>query len=131
MAAAKLSPETTLGSLRYTQEAIESAKLKASKEAYPFLEKATPNTKIKELGFFRGRGCDQCAGSGLKGRQGVYEVMAMTPALRKLILMNVGAQEIKDAAVEAGMLSLRMDGFLKVMKGITTMEQVIRETGAW
>ena len=54
----------------------------------------------------------------------------MTPSLRKLILMNVGAAEIKDAAVAEGMLTLRMDGWLKVMKGITTMEQVIRETSA-
>ena len=52
----------------------------------------------------------------------------MTPGLRKLIMQNVGAQEIKDAAVEAGMLTLRMDGLLKVMKGITTLEQVVRET---
>jgi type IV pilus assembly protein PilB len=65
---------------------------------------------------------------GLKGRQGLYEVMAMSPRLRKLILQNVGAQEIRDAAVEDGMLTLRMDGLLKLMKGITSLEQVIRET---
>jgi type IV pilus assembly protein PilB len=56
--------------------------------------------------------------------------MAMTPRLRRLILQNVGAGEIRDAAIEDGMLTLRMDGWLKVLKGITTMEQVIRETGA-
>jgi type IV pilus assembly protein PilB len=54
----------------------------------------------------------------------------MNPAIRKLIMQNAGAQEIKDAALENGMLTLRMDGLLKVMKGITTMEQVIRETTA-
>jgi type IV pilus assembly protein PilB len=54
----------------------------------------------------------------------------MTPALRKLILQNVGAAEIKDAAVEGGMLTLRMDGLIKVWKGITTLEQVVRETSA-
>ncbi len=67
---------------------------------------------------------------GLRGRQGLYEVMFMTPHVRKLILMNVGAQEIRDAAIEEGMLTLRMDGWLKVLKGITTLEQVIRETAA-
>ena len=90
---------------------------------------------IQNLARFRGncfkqRGCDACGGSGLKGRQGLYEVMAMTPKLRKLILQNVGAAEIRDAAVADGMLTLRMDGLLKVMKGITTLEQVIRETAA-
>jgi type IV pilus assembly protein PilB len=80
--------------------------------------------------FFKGKGCDACNGSGLKGRQGAYEVMFMTPSLRKLILQNVGAAEIKDAAVEGGMLTLRMDGLIKVWKGITTLEQVVRETSA-
>jgi type IV pilus assembly protein PilB len=80
--------------------------------------------------FFRGRGCDACGGSGLKGRQGLYEVMAMTPKIRKAILQNVGAAEIRDVAIGEGMLTLRMDGLLKVMKGITTLEQVIRETAA-
>jgi len=54
----------------------------------------------------------------------------MTPRVRKLILQNVGAVEIRDAAISDGMLTLRMDGLLKVMKGITTLEQVIRETAA-
>jgi type IV pilus assembly protein PilB len=56
--------------------------------------------------------------------------MFMTPRLRKLILTNVGAAEIKEAGIEEGMLTLRMDGWLKVLKGITTLEQVIRETSA-
>jgi type IV pilus assembly protein PilB len=66
----------------------------------------------------------------LKGRQGAYEVMFMTPKLRKLIMANVGAPEIRDGAVEDGMLTLRMDGLIKVWKGITTLEQVVRETTA-
>jgi type IV pilus assembly protein PilB len=66
----------------------------------------------------------------MKGRQGVYEVMPMTPNLCKLVLMNVGAAEIRDAAVDEGMLTLRMDGWMKVLKGITTLEQVVRETSA-
>jgi len=54
--------------------------------------------------------------------------MSLTPKLRKLILQRVGAGDLKDAAIEDGMLTLRMDGLLKIMKGITTLEQVIRET---
>ena len=128
--AAKVKPTTTLRDLRFTPETIENAKAKATKEAAPLLTKITLDTTVSELPYFRGRGCDACAQTGLKGRQGIYEVMPMSPNLRKLVLMNVGAVEIRDAAVEECMLTLRMDGWMKVMKGITTLEQVIRETSA-
>ena len=128
--AAKVKPDTTLRSLRFTELALEGAKSRASKEAMPFLTNLNLDTTIGELPFFKGTGCDQCNGSGTKGRQGLYEVMFMTNALRKLILQNVGAAEIRDAAVEGGMLTLRMDGWLKVLKGVTPLEQVIRETAA-
>jgi type IV pilus assembly protein PilB len=127
---AKVKPTTTLRELKFTAETIENAKARATKEAAPFLANATIDTPVSALGYFKGRGCDMCAGTGMKGRQGVYEVMPMTPSLRKLVLQNVGAVEIRDAAVEEGMLTLRMDGWMKVMKGITTLEQVVRETSA-
>jgi type IV pilus assembly protein PilB len=125
---AKVTHDMTLRDLRFTLETIENAKARATKEAVPFLANITLDTRVMDLPFFRGKGCDTCAGSGMKGRQGVYEVMPMSPNLRKLILQNVGAAEIKDAAVDEGMLTLRMDGWMKVMKGITTLEQVVRET---
>ncbi len=128
--AAKVKPDTTMGELRFTEEALRNAKAKATKEAVPYLTNLSLDTKIRELGFFKGRGCDQCNGSGLKGRQGVYEVLVMTPSVRKLVMQNVGAAEIRDGAIEEGMLTLRMDAWLKVMKGITTTEQMIRETSA-
>jgi type IV pilus assembly protein PilB len=52
----------------------------------------------------------------------------MTGPIRKLILQNAGADDIKDFAIEQGMLTLRMDGWLKIIKGLTTVDQVIRET---
>jgi type IV pilus assembly protein PilB len=127
---AKVRRETTLGELKFTEEALRNAKAKATKDALPYLENLSLDTKIGDLGFFRGRGCDECAGTGLKGRQGVFEVLLMTPRIRKLVMMNVGAAEIRDAAIEEGMLTLRMDAWLKVLKGITTTEQMIRETSA-
>ena len=125
---AKVKPEMSLRDIRFSQEAVDGAKARATPESKPFLENLTLDTKFKDLPFFRGKGCDACAGGGLKGRQGVYEVMFMTADLRKLIMQNVGAAELKDAAIGEGMLSLRMDGWLKVIKGITTLEQVVRET---
>jgi type IV pilus assembly protein PilB len=126
--AAKVTRATTMRDLRFTDEALANAKKKATKEAVPFLENLSLDTTIGQLGFFKGKGCDQCNGTGLRGRQGVYEVMLMTPKIRKLVMQNVGAAEIRDGAIEEGMLTLRMDAWLKVMKGITTTEQMIRET---
>jgi type IV pilus assembly protein PilB len=127
---AKVKHDMTLRDLRFTPDTIENAKARATKEAAPFLANISLDTRVMDLPFFRGKGCDQCGGGGMKGRQGVYEVMPMSPNLRKLILQNVGAAEIRDAAVDEGMLTLRMDGWMKVMKGITTLEQVVRETSA-
>jgi type IV pilus assembly protein PilB len=128
--AAKVTPDTTMRQLRFTEGALRDAKAKATKEALPYLETLSLDTKISELGFFKGRGCEQCNGTGLKGRQGVYEVLVMSPMIRKLVMQNVGAADIRDGAVEEGMLTLRMDAWLKVLKGITTTEQMIRETSA-
>jgi type IV pilus assembly protein PilB len=130
LAGAKVSSSTTLGELRFTMEALDNAIAKASPEAAPLLKNVSLDTTIGELPFFKGRGCDDCNGMGMKGRQGLYEVMMMTQDLRKHILHNASGQEIKDAAVQGGMLTLRMDGWLKVMKGIVPLEQVIRETSA-
>jgi len=100
LAGAKVTRATTLRDLRFTDEAIANAKAKATKEALAGLQHATLDTAIGELGFFKGTGCDTCAGTGLKGRQGVYEVMPMSQKIRRLIIMNSGAAEIRDGAIE-------------------------------
>ncbi|HEU4994319.1 MAG TPA: ATPase, T2SS/T4P/T4SS family [Gemmatimonadaceae bacterium] len=128
--AAKVKRNTKLRDLRFTDDAIESAKERATPEAKPLLAKITLDSTIGQLPVFKGQGCDKCGGTGLKGRQGVYEVMAMTPRVRKAVMQNAGATEIKDTAIEDGMLTLRMDAWMKVMKGITTTEQMFRETSA-
>ena len=130
LAGAKVSASTTLRELRFTTEALDNAIAKASAEAAPFLKSITLDSTIGDLPFFKGRGCEDCNGMGMKGRQGLYEVMAMTPSLRRHILQNASGQELRDAAISEGMLTLRMDGWLKVMKGIVPLEQVIRETSA-
>jgi type IV pilus assembly protein PilB len=76
----------------------------------------------------KGTGCDKCNGTGYKGRAGIYEVMALSPELRRLILRGGSVAEIRDQAVEDGMLTLRMDGIVKIKKGVTTLEEVIKET---
>jgi type IV pilus assembly protein PilB len=128
--AAKLIPEKSFRDMQFTEEAIQNMKRGAVPDAREIVKDFSLDTKVAEMPFYKGRGCDACNGTGLKGRQGLYEVMAMTPKVRKGILQRVGAGEIRDIAVAEGMLTLRMDGLLKVMKGITTMEQVIRETAS-
>ena len=129
-AAAKVTATTTLRELKFSQEALDGAKRGASPDALPFLEGLTLDSQLGSLPYFRGKGCDSCNGTGYKGRQGLYEVMNMTPAIRKAIVQSLGAAELKDVAVSEGMLTLRMDGWLKVLRGITTLEQVVRETAA-
>jgi type IV pilus assembly protein PilB len=85
---------------------------------------------VRALTFHRGTGCDYCSGTGYKGRAGLYEVMAMTPELRRLILRGGSVAELRDQAVDDGMLTLRMDGMKKIEKGVTTVEEVIKETAA-
>jgi type IV pilus assembly protein PilB len=130
MRALKIPEDATFRSMQFTEEAVENAKKTSTKHAKPFSDEYTLDTRLWDVTFFKGTGCDACNGSGLKGRQGIYEVMAMTQRLRKLILQNLGVQELKEAAVQDGMLTLRMDGLLKILKGITTVEQVVRETSS-
>jgi type IV pilus assembly protein PilB len=80
--------------------------------------------------FFKGKGCDACGGTGYKGRAGLYEVMALSPELRRMILRGASTAELQEQAVKEGMLTLRMDGIVKLKKGITTLEEVVKETAA-
>jgi type IV pilus assembly protein PilB len=112
IAGAKVGGGITLRDLHFTDMALSDAKVRATETAKPLMADITLDTKMEDLPVFRGKGCEQCDGSGLKGRQGLYEVMNMTPGLRKLIMQSAGAAEIQKLAIEEGMLTLRMDGWL-------------------
>jgi len=76
----------------------------------------------------RGRGCERCNNTGYKGRVGLYEVMEVTEELRELILVGASALELRRKAVDEGMITLRHSGLRKVKEGVTTIEEVVRET---
>ena len=78
--------------------------------------------------FYKGAGCDACGDTGYKGRQGLYEVMAMSPEVRRMILRGGSTEELRNQAVKEGMLTLRVDGMQKIRKGVTTLEEVVKET---
>ncbi|HEY3934226.1 MAG TPA: type IV-A pilus assembly ATPase PilB [Gemmatimonadales bacterium] len=83
---------------------------------------------LRSIAFHKGAGCDQCGGTGYRGRAGLYEVMAMSPALRRMVLTGASTVELREQAVSEGMLTLRMDGMKKLARGTTTLEEVVKET---
>ncbi|PYQ12021.1 MAG: type IV-A pilus assembly ATPase PilB [Acidobacteria bacterium] len=78
--------------------------------------------------LFKGRGCPVCNNTGYKGRVGLYEVMEITDELREMILCGASSLELKNKALELGMISLRKSGLRKIRDGLTTVEEVVRET---
>jgi type IV pilus assembly protein PilB len=84
--------------------------------------------EAKKVKASKGEGCDRCNGTGYKGRAGLYEVMEITDEVRELILVGASALELKKKAIEEGMITLRRSGLIKISHGITTIEEVIRET---
>jgi type II secretory ATPase GspE/PulE/Tfp pilus assembly ATPase PilB-like protein len=78
--------------------------------------------------LFRGAGCDECRGTGYRGRTAIYELFVITEDVRSLILRRASAREIRRVAVDQGMATLRMDGWIKARAGITTIEEILRVT---
>ncbi|MGB7436217.1 MAG: type IV-A pilus assembly ATPase PilB [Candidatus Acidiferrum sp.] len=84
--------------------------------------------EAKTTKIYHGKGCSTCGKRGYKGRTGLYEVMEINDELRELILVGASALELKKKAIEQGMITLRRSGLIKSALGLTTLEEVIRET---
>ncbi|HEV2306842.1 MAG TPA: type IV-A pilus assembly ATPase PilB [Candidatus Acidoferrales bacterium] len=82
----------------------------------------------KTTTVYHGRGCGTCNNTGYKGRVALYEVMDVTDELKELILVGASALELRKKALELGMITLRRSGLIKIAAGMTTLEEVIRET---
>ncbi|HID78752.1 MAG TPA: pilus assembly protein PilB [Planctomycetaceae bacterium] len=78
--------------------------------------------------FYRGRGCPNCNNTGFRGRTGIFELMEMNDTLRDLVNRNVATGELREAAIQSGMVPLREAGLRKIHDGVTTIEEVVRET---
>ena len=101
------------------------------KEAY-----VPPMDALKRLGvdaergadihLFRGRGCDACRKTGYKGRIGAFELMVMTERLRAMVVAGAPTEQLRDAAIEEGMRTLKHDAVQKVLEGVTTFEEMLR-----
>jgi len=80
------------------------------------------------LKLYKGRGCPICNNTGYKGRVGLYEVMEISDEIREMILCGASSLELKSKSLEQGMISLRKSGLRKIRDGLTTVEEVVRET---
>ena len=115
---------------RLVRRVCTNCKVEARHDPNELRSAHIPDDFIQRVTLYKGEGCDDCGGTGYKGRQGLYEVMAVDSTIRKLIMKGVGTDELREAAVQQGMLTLRMDGLKKLERGITSLEEVLKETAA-
>jgi type IV pilus assembly protein PilB len=113
------------------KEAIEFPE-EALKEVYEEIEKIPEEHRKKidtaKLTFSKGKGCSRCNNSGYKGRLGIYEALVVTESIKQLALKRVSSSELAEQAIKEGMITMKQDGILKVLDGITTLEEVWRVT---
>jgi type IV pilus assembly protein PilB len=103
-------------------------------------EQPAPVEALVEIGFsedeaqtmktYKGKGCGTCNDTGYKGRVGLYETMEVTDEIRELILIGASSLELRKKAIDDGMITLRESGLHKIRNGVTTIEEVLRETVA-
>lgn len=76
--------------------------------------------------LYKGKGCDFCGGTGYSGRTGIFEVLDITEKISRMIMEDVTDTDIRNVAIEQGMITMVQDGYLKALEGITTVEEVLR-----
>src|SRR4030042_3034129 len=82
----------------------------------------------KKMKFFKGKGCDECGGTGYRGRIGIFEILEVDNQIKDLATQRASAEEIRKSAEKAGMIPMIQDGLEKVSAGMTTIEEIIRVT---
>jgi type IV pilus assembly protein PilB len=92
------------------------------------IEEGYSPEEAKTVKIQKGKGCATCNNTGYKGRTGLYEVMEVDEEIKELVLVGASAVELKKKAIERGMFTLRRSGLIKVALGMTTLEEVARET---
>ncbi|MCK5507331.1 MAG: type II secretion system protein GspE, partial [Desulfobacterales bacterium] len=84
--------------------------------------------QVKNTRIYKAKGCEKCFNTGYRGRLGIFEIMVLKSKLKSLILKTYDSNLIKKEALNHNMLTLRQDGIQKVLKGISTIEEVLRVT---
>jgi type IV pilus assembly protein PilB len=115
---------------RLIRRVCKDCKAEHTSPAEALMEVGFSAEEAKTLKTFKGKGCATCNNTGYKGRIGLYEVMEVTDEVRELILIGASALELRKKAIEDGMITLRESGLYKIRAGVTTIEEVVRETVA-
>ncbi|MBX7172589.1 MAG: type IV-A pilus assembly ATPase PilB [Pyrinomonadaceae bacterium] len=113
---------------RLIRRICKDCKEEASIPVEALIETGFSPEEAETLKVYKGKGCNTCNGTGYKGRVGLYEVMEITDELRELIIIGASAIELRKKAVDLGMITLRESGLYKLREGITTIEEVVKET---
>lgn len=113
---------------RLTRRICSNCKEEVDVAAQALINLGYKKDEVGTFKVFKGRGCEKCNNTGYKGRVGLIEVMQIDDDVRELILSGGTALDIKRKAIENGMISLRRSGLIKIKDGITTIEEVVRET---
>lgn len=116
-----LTPESIVSLTKLEQD----AKAQAIGKDTPL---AIENGTIKQLWRASPEGCEECNHTGYKGRIGIYEAMGSSPAMQKLIVSNATSDDIQNQAIKDGMVTMLMDGFIKALRGETSIEEILRVT---
>lgn len=80
----------------------------------------------KGIKLYKGKGCSECGGSGYLGRIGIFEVLPVTPKITDLVLQKASSEKVEVEAIAEGMITMKQDGFLKALAGVTTIEEILR-----
>ena len=115
---------------RLIRRVCSGCKTEHSMPPEALIEMGVSPEEASTLKTFKGAGCSTCNNTGYKGRIGLYEVMEITDEIRELILIGASALELRKKAIEDGMITLRESGMHKIRAGVTTLEEVVRETVA-
>jgi len=115
---------------RLIRRVCKDCKAEHTSPAEALIEVGFSAEEAKTLKTYKGKGCATCNNTGYKGRIGLYEVMEVTDEVRELILIGASALELRKKAIEDGMITLRESGLYKIRAGVTTIEEVVRETVA-
>jgi type II secretory ATPase GspE/PulE/Tfp pilus assembly ATPase PilB-like protein len=91
-------------------------------------EPGTSDSTITQLWKASPEGCDECSHTGYKGRIGIYEVLGVSVPVQKMITANATSNQIQDQAISEGMTTMQTDGLVKVLRGNTTLEEILRVT---
>ena len=115
---------------RLIRRICKDCKREESMPPEALIEVGFPADEASKLKTYKGKGCSTCNNTGYKGRIGLYEVMEVSDEIRELILIGASALELRKKAIDDGMITLRESGLHKIRNGLTTLEEVVRETVA-